>query len=929
LAVASPARQHVPEGYTPGTPWVGPVGIREGTADIMARQERRESKGPRPYRVHHIGRVELVEYAEEAVPQSPSAGPSGPIPASAANAQGVQFSFLGATLSDTHAYPPDSMGAAGPSQYIAAVNGRIRSFYKTNGVVDGVINVDTDVFFNSVMTPPVTNNFTSDPRIRYDRLSRRWFIVMIDVPNKSGSLPNRIMIAVSDGPVITGSSSWTFFQFEHDTVSPAGDTGEFADYPTLGVDANALYIGVNLFKTRGLGSFDSTTAFIVRKSSLLVSNNAPTNIVVTAFRDLVGNGQNIGPYTPQGVDNYDPAAAEGYIIGAAATKTFLYYDRLILLRVSNPGGTPSISSSIAVTLPVNTGGTISVPHLGNTGGTAGYLDGLDYRLMAAHYRHGRLWTSSNLAVDNTGSPSGTDTRMGVRWYEIGGIPAGQTPSVVQSGTIYQPSAGNTTDQRCYWMGSIMVSGQGHAAMGFSVAGANEYANAGTVGRLAGDAAGTMRTPLLYTASASAYNPRDSSNNPINRWGDYSYTCLDPDDDMTMWTIQEFCNAPNSYGVQVAKLLAPLPATPLSCNPSVVTQGVAGVNVSLVGSSDGDTGFFDPGAGFSNRIAAAVGGGGVTVNSVVYNNPTNLTLNLSITGGATTGSRTVTVTNPDGQSAASATGILTVTSPTVANHPPALTAISNQMVVEQSLLTFAASASDPDAGQTLTFSFAANPPSGASINPSSGVFTWTPTEAEGPGTNSFGIVATDNGTPSLSATQTFTVYVLETNSSPTLAPISDRHVHAGTLIQFTNNASDSDLPPNTLTFSLQAGAPPAAAINPTNGVFSWPTSDADADTTNNISVTVTDNGVPPLNMSLTFTTVVSSRPVIQSIAISSNWVTLTWMAIAGQNYRVQTNASLSAPAWGDLESTIPGGGPTASATNNADAMVRYYRVRVVQ
>jgi len=30
----------------------------------------------------------------------------------------------------------------------------------------------------------------------------------------------------------------------------------------------------------------------------------------------------------------------------------------------------------------------------------------------------------------------------------------------------------------------MVSGQGHAAMGFSVAGANERANAGTVGRLA-------------------------------------------------------------------------------------------------------------------------------------------------------------------------------------------------------------------------------------------------------------------------------------------------------------------------------------------------------------------------------------------------------------------------------------------------------------
>jgi hypothetical protein len=80
--------------------------------------------------------------------------------------------FTGATLNDTRSFPPDSMGAAGPAQYIVAVNGRIRSFDKQTGVADGVINVDTDVFFNSVMAPPATNNFTSDPRIRYDRLSQ-------------------------------------------------------------------------------------------------------------------------------------------------------------------------------------------------------------------------------------------------------------------------------------------------------------------------------------------------------------------------------------------------------------------------------------------------------------------------------------------------------------------------------------------------------------------------------------------------------------------------------------------------------------------------------------------------------------------------------------------------------------------------------------
>ena len=77
------------------------------------------------------------------------------------------------------------MGAVGPTQYVVDLNGRIRSFDKATGLADGVLNVDTDVFWASVMTPAVCN-FTSDPRIRYDRLSGRWFFVMIDVPACDG-----------------------------------------------------------------------------------------------------------------------------------------------------------------------------------------------------------------------------------------------------------------------------------------------------------------------------------------------------------------------------------------------------------------------------------------------------------------------------------------------------------------------------------------------------------------------------------------------------------------------------------------------------------------------------------------------------------------------------------------------------------------------
>lgn len=809
-------------GFTVGTSVQGAIGVRETSREIVER-DRQTPRKTHPPRSHLVLLPDVQNLPSN--PDSPkvvSWPPSGPGPSPVPQTPQVpSVSFLGATLADTASFPPDSMGAAGPSQFVVAVNGRIRSFNKFTGVADGGIDANPDVMFSSVMTPPVNNNFTSDPRIRYDRLSGRWFITILDVPGFLGTQPNRVLIAVSNSSTITPSTVWTFFFFQ-------ADSSKFGDYDTLGIDANALYIGVNLFSSRGLRtSFGGTTAFVVRKSSVLGAGP----IVVTTFANLIGKvqGHASGPYSPQGADNYDPAAAEGYIIGVDAG----FYGILQLRRVTDPGGTPSISSDITITIPLN-GGTINVPHLGNTGGANGYLDSGDYRLLMAHYRDGHLWTTANIAVDNTGAPSGTDTRMGVRWYDLTGIASGQTPAVNQSGTVFQPSASNTSDQRSYWFGTIMVSGQGHAAVGFSVAGANEYANAGTVGRLANDPLGTMRTPDLYTASSTAYNPPDdpgSSNG--RRWGDFSFTSLDPSDDMTMWTIQEFCNDTDSYGVQVVRLLAPPPATPSGCSPSTLTNGTTNITVQLTGTSNGDTGFYDPGSGFSNRISASVSGGGVTVSSVTYSNPTHLTLKLTVASNAAGGSRTVTVTNPDGQSATSSSAILDITSLGPTNHPLVLTAQSN------------------------------------------------------------------------------------------------RTVHAGRTLYVTNSATDPDVPPNTLTYSLGASSPATATINPNTGLFTWTPDDSFINTTNPVTVQVTDNGTPPLSDSKVFDVFVVARPSIQSILLSNDVVTMNWSAIAGQTYRLQYKVNLSDATWIDLTPDISATGPLATGTDpTATDASRFYRVRLV-
>src|SRR5262249_34672615 len=143
------------------------------------------------------------------------------------------------------------------------------------------------------------------------------------------------------------------------------------------------------------------------------------------------------------------------------------------ISFSVPGAWPPSSISANLMLPVpSTALPLSVPHLGNTGGTDGELDALDDRLFDAKSRGGHVWTAHNIAVDATGTGPDAGARAGARWYEID--VTGGSPFLVQSGTLFDPAAANP---RSYWIPTVMVSGQGHAAIGASAAGAAERANA--------------------------------------------------------------------------------------------------------------------------------------------------------------------------------------------------------------------------------------------------------------------------------------------------------------------------------------------------------------------------------------------------------------------------------------------------------------------
>jgi len=103
-----------------------------------------------------------------------------------------------------------------------------------------------------------------------------------------------------------------------------------------------------------------------------------------------------------------------------------------------------------------------------------------------------------------------------------------------------------------------------------------------------------------------------------------------------------------------------------------------------------------------------------------------------------------------------------------NSPPTLDAMADAILGAGQTLLRTNIATDLEAPpQRITYQLQAAP-AGAALNPVSGVLSWRPAVAQSPATNVIAVVAADNGSPSLSATQSFTV-VVTAPSPPVITP----------------------------------------------------------------------------------------------------------------------------------------------------------------
>ncbi len=258
-----------------------------------------------------------------------------------------------------------------------------------------------------------------------------------------------------------------------------------------------------------------------------------------------------------------------------------------------------------------------------------------------------------------------------------------------------------------------------------------------------------------------------------------------------------------------------------------------------------------------------------------------------------------------------------------NAAPVLAAIGNKTVSEGTALTFTASATDANAGQTKTFSLDAGAPAGASINATSGAFTWTPTESQGPASFPITVRVTDNGSPVSNDFETITVTVNEVNTAPVFATITDQTANEQQTFTFTAGVTDADLPAQSFTYSL-VNAPVGMTINTNSGAISWTPSEADGPDTNQVTIRVTDSGSPKLSAERTFnvvvnevniapvlnlgTSVITGLPVTDFEAFPDGTINGTVM-FRQPSFSASTSNYLDAgPIWSGVADTFPEGVP---------------------
>jgi hypothetical protein len=479
------------------------------------------------------------------------------------------------TLIGGRVAPSDENVDVGPNDVVQAVNDGFRVWDKNgNPKIDAKLISSLFARLGGICA----NTDNGDPVILYDRMANRWFITQFAFLD-SQAPPFHQCVAVSQNGDPTG------VYFTYDFVTPGAN---FPDYGKFGVWPDGYYMTVNQFMEPG-DNFNGVGMYALDRQKMLVGD--PTAGFIYFDLDLPSHPEGVNSTLPSDQDGLEaPPPGAPNVFANLISDEFegppFNVDALRLFYFHADFQTPANSTFIEQTpIPVaaydprSPSGRADVKEPPPAAG-ADALDSIEYHLMNRLQYRNRGGTETLVAATTvnvsgvTPNPN-TNYQAGVRYFQLQKSSPGASYALYDNAT-FSPDAGNPATGLNRWLPSAAIDHQGNLAVSYSVSSTTVFPSIMYAGRDFNALGGLTGEQTLFTGAASQLGSG-------NRWGDYQSMSVDPSDDCTFWTTNQYYSANGQFDwrtrigrFKFATCQAPaqgtLSGTITACNSGVPVSG---------------------------------------------------------------------------------------------------------------------------------------------------------------------------------------------------------------------------------------------------------------------------------------------------------------------------------------------------------------------
>lgn len=428
--------------------------------------------------------------------------------------------------------PPDTCGAAGPTNYVETVNQTV-AIYNPKATGSSKVTDSFSHFWYTVGGLPKTDSgsFLSDPIVTYDELIGRYIVGDQDVDFNTDHSNFDVAVSKTSNPASLTTADWNFYQIS------TSQSGFDADYPgNFGYNADAFVFTLNMF-----GDVSGGHTQVVSVNAADLAAGVSQSQLHTYSNNV--NDFSLRPTTMHGSATGDPmwlVTEHGDNVSIDVIKMTGVLSNSAVFTYTNLAVTPYSQ----IVNPLNPNGTV-------------ITNNIDSRILKS--------SESNNTLVATHSVSVSSTQDVAQWYKVD--LSGAAPALADQGRV---SAGANT--YVYYPG-IDINPSGDIGMSFMRSGTDtstDYMSVWVTGRTSTDGAGTMQAPVLVPDGAGQANYHDFSSG--GRAGDLSGINVDPSDG-SFWAANEFANteATANWGTAIVNFTLGA-STPASADLAVTASG---------------------------------------------------------------------------------------------------------------------------------------------------------------------------------------------------------------------------------------------------------------------------------------------------------------------------------------------------------------------